>query len=37
MNEEIVQLTLLQEIDHEIDGIDSEINEEQTALDQKSV
>lgn len=36
MNEEISELTLLQEIDHQIDGIDSEIQEEQNALDDKS-
>ena len=36
MNEEIVQLTLLQAIDHIIDNIDSNIREEQEALDIKS-
>ena len=36
MNEEIVQLTLLQAIDHEIDQIDSKIQEEQDALESKS-
>lgn len=36
MNEEIIQLTLLQSIDHIIDTIDSEIQEEQNALDVKS-
>ena len=36
MNEEIVQLTLLQTIDHIIDNIDSDIQEEQEALDTKS-
>ncbi len=36
MNEEIVQLTLLQAIDHEIDKIDSKIQEEQDALESKS-
>ena len=36
MNEEIVQLTLLQAIDHIIDNIDSDIQEEQAALDIKS-
>lgn len=36
MNEEIVQLTLLQSIDHIIDSIDSDIREVQEALDTKS-
>ncbi len=36
MNEEIAELTLLQAIDHQIDGIDSEIQEEQNVLDGKS-
>lgn len=36
MNEEIVQLTALQSIDHVIDTIDSEIVAEQKALDTKS-
>jgi len=36
LNEEIVQLTLLQTIDHIIDTIDSDIQEEQEALDIKS-
>ncbi len=36
MNEEIAQLTLLQAIDHIIDTIDSDIQEEQEALDIKS-
>jgi len=36
LNEEIVQLTLLQSIDHVMDTIDSEIQEEQDALDVKS-
>lgn len=36
MNEEIVELALLQKIDHQIDGIDGEIQAEQAALDGKS-
>lgn len=36
MNEEIVQLTLLQGLDHVIDTIDSEIQEKQDALDAKN-
>jgi uncharacterized protein len=36
LNEEIVQLTLLQAIDHIIDNIDSDIHKEQDALDLKS-
>ena len=36
MNEEIVELALLQKIDHQIDGIDGEIQAEQNALDGKS-
>jgi predicted nucleic acid-binding Zn-ribbon protein len=36
LNEEIVQLTVLQTIDHIIDGIDSNIQKEQEALDIKS-
>jgi hypothetical protein len=36
LNEEIAQLTLLQTIDHIIDTIDSDIQEEQEALDIKS-
>lgn len=36
MNEEIVELTVLQKIDHQIDGIDGEIQEEQNGLDGKS-
>jgi hypothetical protein len=36
LNEEIAQLTLLQAIDHIIDTIDSDIQEEQEALDIKS-
>jgi len=37
LNEEIIQLVVLQGIDHVIDKIDSEIGKEQDALDQKSV
>ena len=36
MNEEIVELALLQQIDHQIDGIDGEIQAEQEALDGKT-
>jgi len=36
LNEEISQLTLLQVIDHIIDNIDSDIHEEQDALDTKN-
>jgi len=36
LNEEIVQLTLLQVIDHELDSIDSEIQGEQEALEKRS-
>jgi len=36
LNEEIAQLTVLQTIDHIIDSIDSDIQEEQNALDTKS-
>jgi predicted nucleic acid-binding Zn-ribbon protein len=36
LNEEIVELTILQAIDHQIDGIDGEIQEQQAALDGKS-
>jgi len=37
LNEEIIQLIVLQSIDHVIDAIDSDIHKEQGALDQKSV
>ena len=36
MNEEIAELTVLQKIDHQIDGIDAEIHKEQNGLDGKS-
>jgi len=36
LNEEIVELALLQQIDHQIDGIDGEIQAEQEALDGKT-
>ena len=36
MNEEIVELAVLQKIDHQIDGIDGEIQAEQSALDGKT-
>ncbi len=36
MNEEIIELTILQAIDHQIDGIEGEIQEQQDALDGKS-